>query len=141
MTRVGVSLLFGMILWAGFAPAATEVEIDLFEVRQKGGGVEITWRARNEGGIVGYELYRRLPWETVYGSRPLSDNVIPARGAGVLYTFNDNSVYKQAQSEDIAYQLKAVRKDAVREVVREKTAQYVSTAARRTWGSIKAMFQ
>ncbi len=120
--------------------APARVDVRRFEVRQESGFVRVTWVAQQEDGVRGYELMRKMAWvEDQY--RPATTQLIPARGNGSEYQFLDEAVYKQGASDNIYYQLIAVYKDGARETLQERSATYVSTAVRRTWGSIKAMFQ
>ena len=65
---------------------------------------------------------------------------VDAHGPNRGYGFRDTQVYKTG-SDKLDYQLEAVYMNGVREVVRSESMNYTSTAVRRTWGSLKAMFQ
>ncbi|MDX1546474.1 MAG: hypothetical protein R3247_05780, partial [Rhodothermales bacterium] len=56
------------------------------------------------------------------------------------YRFVDDQVYKSA-AEELDYRLDAVFSNGLRQQVASKKLNYTPTAIRRTWGSIKAMFQ
>jgi hypothetical protein len=63
-----------------------------------------------------------------------------AHGVGQEYDFVDTQVFKSS-SDKLDYRLDAVYANGVREAVRTESVNYTSTAVRRTWGSLKAMFQ
>jgi hypothetical protein len=56
------------------------------------------------------------------------------------YSFRDDQVYKSA-ADQLDYRLEVVYENGLREVLVTKSLNYTTTAIRRTWGSIKAMFQ
>ena len=70
----------------------------------------------------------------------VSVHVVKSHGAGKPYLYRDDQVYK-AGADQLDYRLEAVFENGLREVVRSASVNYTSTAVRRTWGSIKAMFQ
>lgn len=118
--------------------AFTSARITLFEVQREANDLIITWQAEEEDGVREYELNRLTPYSNNTWTRIKS---MPAHGAGKLYRHRDDQVYKNA-SEMVDYRLDVVYQDGTRTVgVRTASINYTSTAVRRTWGSIKAMFQ
>ena len=97
----------------------------------------VTWRASVEEDLSHYILKRRTRLDYV----PLEIAQIRAHGPNKLYTYRDSGIYKTAE-ETVEYELVAVASDGRTELsVAKLQTAYTPTAVRRTWGSIKAMFQ
>lgn len=57
-----------------------------------------------------------------------------------VFTFTDNTLYKSNLTEDVQYRLVVMMtNNEVHEM--DRTIQFTTSAVRRTWGSIKSMFQ
>ena len=125
-----VLLLTGAGLWAG------TVKLDYFKVDRQGNTFLIAWKAQTEEDVRSYELFRK----TLHATEFTSIQVLHAHGVGKEYQFNDDQVYKAA-SEQVDYRLEAIFTNGLRQHVAERKVNYTPTAIRRTWGSIKAMFQ
>jgi hypothetical protein len=113
------------------------VRLSFFEVSPEGRDFSLGWQMDVEDGVREYELLRRTPYTNdafvqVQTFRP--------QGPGRLYSFRDDQVYKAA-ADQLDYRLEVVYENGLREVVVTKSLNYTTTAVRRTWGSIKAMFQ
>ena len=114
----------------------SSVELSYFNVNREGNNFVVTWEAETEEDVRSYELYRK----TSYAATFSSIQTLTAHGPGKEYKFEDNQVYKAA-SEQVDYRLEVVFRNGLRQQVAEKQVNYTPTAIRRTWGSIKAMFQ
>ena len=125
-----VLLLAGASLWAG------SVKLDYFKVDRQGNNFLIAWKAEIEQDVRSYELFRKTSFAADFSSI----QVLNAHGVGKEYQFNDDQVYKAA-SEQVDYRLEVVFTNGLRQQVAERKVNYTPTAIRRTWGSIKAMFQ
>jgi len=135
MGRFSRFIVLGFLLtaagqWAG------DVKLDYFNVDREGNDFVISWRANVEQEVRSYELYRK----TTYAADFSGVQSFNPHGVGKAYQFKDNQVYKAA-SEQVDYRLEAVFANGVRQQIAEKKVNYTPTAIRRTWGSIKAMFQ
>ena len=125
-----VLLLAGAGLWAG------SVRLAYFKAERQGNDFLITWKADIEQDVRSYELFRK----TSYAADFSSIQSLSAHGVGKEYQFKDDQVYKAA-SEQVDYRLEAIFTNGLRQQVAERKINYTPTALRRTWGSIKAMFQ
>ena len=124
-------LLFGAVLIAG-------ARVTVFEVQKEGSDLVVSWQSDLENDVREYDLLRRTPYSN---DQFVRIKTMPAHGAGKLYRYRDDQVYKNA-ADMIDYRLDVVFSDGSREIgVRSESINYTSTAVRRTWGSIKAMFQ
>ena len=124
-----------------FAPASfvDDVKLRYFNVEEEGSDFVLTWEAEIEEGAKSYEVQRRTAFSN--GQFVLVRDYEP-KGVDTQYLFRDDQVFKSATSteERVDYRLWVVYNSGAREILAEKSANYTSTALRRTWGSIKAMF-
>ncbi len=131
-------LLVLMVLLAGVGTAAFSYSVKLryFKVERQQNDFVLSWQADLEEDVRSYELYRK----TAYTADFTRLRTFSAHGAGKEYRFIDDQVYKSS-SEELDYRLDAVFTNGLRQQVAERKLNYTPTAVRRTWGSIKAMFQ
>lgn len=113
------------------------VRLSSFDIQSEGGDFVVTWKMDVEEDVREYELLRKTTMSNdqfvkVFTTRP--------HGTGKNYLFRDTQVYKSG-SEQLDYRLDAVYSSGVREIITTKSINYTSTAVRRTWGSLKALFQ
>jgi hypothetical protein len=132
------SILIALVLAVGgWGVLSSSVRLSLFAVDAENSDLIVKWQANVEEEIAHYVIKRltRLDHDFVEIA------TIPAQGANKLYVFRDDKIYKTA-AETVEYELVAVSADGRIEISlgRRQTA-YTPTAVRRTWGSIKAMFQ
>ncbi len=135
MVRFGLVGLLVACLGAWAFPGV--VELVFFRVATEGNDLVVTWQANREDGVQRYELRRRTPASK--GRYVLIAQVAP-QGAGKPYRYVDRQVYKQP-ADEVAYQLWVIFTDGTARQLAEQAVNYTPTAVRRTWGSIKAMFQ
>ena len=105
-----------------------------FDVVLDEGVPVVEWAAQSEDDLDRYEI----EVSAELGARTRIVEVEPL-GAQHPYVFRDDDLYKGA--EMVQYTLYAVLDDGGRQLVGSKQIAYTPTAVRRTWGSIKAMFQ
>ncbi len=105
-----------------------------FDVVLDEGVPVVEWAAESEDDLDRYEI----EVSAELGARTRVVEVEPL-GAQHPYVFRDDDLYKGA--EVVQYTLYAVLDDGGRQLVGSKQIAYTPTAVRRTWGSIKAMFQ
>jgi hypothetical protein len=131
-----------IIILAAFAAMMVGNPVRLVELRafQVSGGlneIRVEWSVQNETETVRYIVRRKMQRDADFV--PVSE--IDARGQG-SYTFTDRNVYKASESvEQVFYAVVAVQKDGSRELLGQTSVLYTASTVRRTWGSIKAMFQ
>lgn len=113
------------------------VRISYFKIDEEGGNLLITWEAQEETDVKEYELYRMT---RLTNRQFVKIQSIPPHGIDKPYLYRDDQVFKSS-SELVDYRLEVVYVDGVREQLARDQVNYTSTAIRRTWGSIKAMFQ
>lgn len=113
------------------------VKLQFFEVTAEGRDFAIKWQMEQEQEVREYELSRKTPYTN---EQFVKVQAFQAHGTGIPYEFRDDQVYKSA-AEQLDYRLEVIYENGLREVIITKSMNYTSTAVRRTWGSIKAMFQ
>lgn len=113
------------------------VRLASFDVSPDGRSFAISWQMDLEEDVREYELMRRTPYSN---DQFIRVQAFKAHGTGRPYAFRDDQVYKAA-ADFVEYRLDAVYSNGMRESVADAKLNYTTTAVRRTWGSIKAMFQ
>lgn len=122
-----------ILLLAGWTLSSNRASLEFFHVDRENNDIAVTWESTVEEGVDHY-LVRRT-------SRHTNDEFkVAPHGTGKLYHFMDDRIYKRT-SEEVVYRLEAVYDNAVREELASQSIDYTPTTVRRTWGSIKAMFQ
>jgi cation transport regulator ChaB len=100
-----------------------------------------TWKVSDMSSITEFELERKMNssnWVVIHKVQ-ITDAILASGKKEFQYT--DSDVYKTGETQAIAeYKIRAKHRD---NTSRELTAQvqYTTSAVRRTWGSIKSMFQ
>ena len=131
------ALLTLTLVLAAVAAASLTVRLKYFDVEHEGGGFAVKWEAETEEADVrNYELFRK----TSYAAEFVLVESRQAHGANQEYVVRDDDVYKNAMDQ-IDYRLEVVFSNGLRQRLAEKKVNYTPTAIRRSWGSIKAMFQ
>ena len=131
------SILFILILLvAGWGMFFSSVRLGQFRIDAENSDLIVSWQTEVEDGIKEYSVRRltRLNQDFVEIAR------VPAQGANKLYVYRDDDIYKTA-AETVEYALIAIDADGVETNLGRRQIAYTPTAVRRTWGSIKAMFQ
>jgi hypothetical protein len=126
-TALLLLVLTGMAL-AQSNPTITKVESFV-------GYVKVEWKIDSESGIDHYEV-----WRSSGSSQPYCVGVVPH---GSYYLEDKNGLYK-TEDQYFIYQVRAVGPDASIQGQSEPVGvRFMSTSstAKRTWGSIKAMFR
>ncbi|GMQ81685.1 MAG: hypothetical protein BMS9Abin05_1120 [Rhodothermia bacterium] len=129
-------ILFGLGL-VGATFLSGGVRLNSFNIQIEGRDFVVTWKVDVEEDVREYELLRKTAMSNdqfvkVFAARP--------HGTGKDYIYRDTQVYKSG-SEQLDYRLDAVYSSGLREILTMKSINYTSTAVRRTWGSLKALFQ
>ena len=132
-----IPIILLLMLSAFSAVPSGTVQISYFRIAEEGNNIVISWQAREESEVKEYELYRMT---RLTNNQFVKIKAIPPHGIDKAYIYRDDQVFKSS-SELVDYRLEVVYQDGVREQLARDQVNYTSTAIRRTWGSIKAMFQ
>lgn len=133
-----VGLLLVVMLLGAWSSA--QVVLSSFEARSDGADVVVSWKASLEDEVKDYALERKSRYDTEFKALTNLDS----KGANFLYEFRDRTVYGASQvesDEQVEYRLRVNFIDGTADIVSPIAVDYTPTAVRRTWGSIKAMFQ
>ncbi len=115
-----------------------EVRLKYFRVDEQGSEFLLTWETDVEQELRAFEVQRKTAFS---GGQFVVVKEYEPHGTARQYLFTDDQVFKSADTQDIVdYRLVAVYQSGAREILASKSVNYTSTALRRTWGSIKAMF-
>ena len=128
--------IVALFVLAGWGASMADVQLKYQRVAESDGDIFIEWEADLESDVRHYVISRRTPYTS--GFEDIAE--ISAQGANKRYIFRDTDVYK-ISADRIEYRLAAVYVTAERKDFPLLTINYTPTAVRRTWGSIKAMFQ
>lgn len=134
MKRLSFLFTASVLVLAGFS--AYTVQLSYFDVDARESDFMVTWQTEVEEQVRAYELYRKTSYNEAYTLIQSFD----AHGAEKPYEYMDDQVYKSA-SEEVDYRLDAVFSNGLRQQLGHRSMNYTPTYVRRTWGSIKAMFQ
>jgi hypothetical protein len=127
---IGITiLLFSAILIAG------QVIVEGPTASNVGDNIIIRWKTGDESGVSEFQIWR----SGGQGSFMQVGTVSP-KGNNSSYEFEDRSVFK-TESSVYNYRIAVVFNDNTRSLSSTITVSHLSSTARRTWGSIKAMFR
>jgi hypothetical protein len=107
--------------------------------------VRLKWVVSSDQEVASYILWRQTSDQTTR-NQIQEIEVRPGAEPRKTYSFDDNTLYKMnsGASQQVTYfiQVKMKGSGQIIEPLNNQTKlSYTSTTARRTWGSIKAMFQ
>jgi hypothetical protein len=117
--------------------AASTARLDYFKVEEEDNTLVIRWLALEESQVRTYEIYRATPSSNHQFVRV---SPMTPHGPNRPYEYRDTQVFK-AGGDDVIYRLEGLMRSGERVTLAEQSVSYSPTAVRRTWGSIKAMFQ
>ena len=129
-----LAFIFAIFLLAGSTMG--QVRLRAFNAERDGSAVVLQWETEEEVGASKFELFRKSGQSGEFVLVGSAD----AHGANLQYTIRDTNVYKSPE-ELIDYKLEVVLGSGLRIQLAELKVNYTPTAIRRSWGSIKAMFQ
>ncbi len=117
--------------------ALNDVRLKYFNVEPDGNALAVTWETEQENQVQRFEVFRKAGFDADFVLVGQSNG----HGINLQYKVMDDQVYKAGSSDFIDYRLEVVFNSGVRQRLAEKKVNYTSTAIRRSWGSIKAIFQ
>lgn len=106
--------------------------------------IQVIWTVQNEENVMHYNLKRKMSQDNEFMGIAQVQPLPPGQQqqGQLRYEYLDRNVFRSsAASEPVVYELEAVFTDGERRFIGQAEVNYTSTAVRRTWGSIKAMFQ
>ncbi|HLF19755.1 MAG TPA: hypothetical protein VI704_03100 [Bacteroidota bacterium] len=132
-----------IILFAILAVAPSFLFAGVFE-SASGQGRIIEWKTSDESQVQ-YFLVLRREWQSDHwGPSSQVGEKIAAKGFAFSYRLEDNVVFKNAD-RTLQYEIQAINSQNVVIEVKQYSTLFreagLTSAARSTWGSIKAMFR
>lgn len=105
--------------------------------------IELKWATKDENAFQGFVVKRKMSYEVNFQEISLvSPTTGQMSGSEKHYIFIDKNVYKStAESEPVVYALYIKQTNGQLVMAAQADVNITTTAVRRTWGSIKAMFQ
>jgi hypothetical protein len=103
-----------------------------------GANVVVSWKTADEAGVEGFQVLRRNGFSGEFAV--VSGSVIAPKGNNSAYEFTDNDVFKTS-SGLFQYKVRILNGQNPAPETEIVSVSHVSSAAKRTWGSIKAMFR
>jgi hypothetical protein len=137
---------FTFLLFVGFMfSAATDVLLVRFNAVVQSSPtneIQVSWVVSKEDDVDFYTVKRKMSHQDQFQDLA---QIQLSEGAeeldGKTYTFFDRNVYKNTtEAEPVIYALYA-NKMGTSKFLAQVDVNYTTTTVRRTWGSIKAMFQ
>ena len=113
-----------------------EADIDNFSAYPKDNGIVLEWDSGIELELEGYEIQR-----SVSGGIFVIVSTIKALGSNSRYSYFDESVFAKSTVRTYSYRLKMVDDDGTFSYSKTVSVTPTLSAARETWGSIKALFR
>ena len=133
--------IVGMLLFIG-AGQVTVSEFSASIPLNAKNQIVLKWVSTLEEGVDHYELKRKMINDSDFKSLANVNTSNVLTNSNKEYEFTDKSVFKTtAGTEPVVYALYAVFTDGQTKYIGQAEVNYTTTAIRRTWGSIKAMFQ
>lgn len=102
--------------------------------------IQLQWVVESESQVILYELHRKLLRDSDF--KKITEVSVGQGVSAGRYEYSDNTVFKTtASSEPVVYNLYAKMQNGDLLFLAQAEVNFTTTAVRRTWGSIKAMFQ
>ncbi|MBP8976024.1 MAG: hypothetical protein KBG83_04835 [Bacteroidetes bacterium] len=128
---IGIAIfLFSAILIAG------QVIIEGPTASNAGDNIIIRWKTGDESRVSEFQILRSGGQGSVFAQV----GTVNPKGNNSSYEFEDRSVFK-TETSVYNYRIAVVFNDNTRSLSSTITVSHLSSTARRTWGSIKAMFR
>jgi hypothetical protein len=110
--------------------------IEYFHARSESDNIKLEWQTGDETNLQNFVIERRTP-QSSYSEIA----TVQPKGSNSFYTFMDQNTYKATDMVFI-YRLKIVDDNNQVSYSADITVTHsISSIAKRTWGSIKAMFR
>lgn len=131
-----------LLLVSAIIIGAGSIKVTKFEAEipaQSQNAIQLTWAVETEQSVKHFRIERKMLNDMNF----MPVHTEPARNSGPgTYTWRDSGVFKATSGgEPVVYELYAVFNDNSEQYIDQASVNFTSTAIRRTWGSIKAMFQ
>jgi len=137
MKRIARYSLVSLALVALFVTAYAVVIKDKPVAYSSGSDIVVRWSSVDETGVQRFDILRRAGTS---GDYTLIASIDQLKGNNSTYEYVDKSVFK-VTSGIYQYVIRVINGQNPPPETEPVTVSHVSSAAKRTWGSIKAMFR
>lgn len=134
LARLILSLLLAVLIVGTLSAIVIK---DRPTAQSNGSAVVIRWTTVDETGVQKFEILRR---SGLSGEFSIIGTVNQLKGNNSAYEFTDNDVFKSAGGF-YQYKIRIIDGQNNASETEPVSVSHVSSAAKRTWGSIKAMFR
>jgi len=135
--RLTLILLWFILLGAG------QVHVSKFTANvstQNSREIQVKWTVDTEQEVAQYRLERKMVQDNDF--KPIARIAVSTTPPTKTYQFTDKNVFKTTSgTEPVVYALYVDFQNGDTKYIGQAEVNYTTTAIRRTWGSIKAMFQ
>lgn len=129
LTTIIISFLIIATVYAG-------AYIEYFHARSESDDIRLEWQSGEETNLQSFVIERKTPQSSY-----TEISTVQPKGNNSFYTFTDQNAYK-ANDMIFVYRLKIVDTNNQISYSADVTVTHsISSIAKRTWGSIKAMFR
>jgi hypothetical protein len=137
MKNLGRLIGLGFLAFAIAATLLAGVIVSNLTASSSGSNIDVNWKSVDESGVQRYEVLRRAGADGDFLAVGIVDQL---KGNGALYTFADKSVFKTTEGY-FQYKIRIINGQNPAPETEIVGVSHLSSAAKRTWGSIKAMFR
>ncbi|MFZ1083008.1 MAG: hypothetical protein WAO19_13905 [Candidatus Kryptoniota bacterium] len=138
-----VSLIALAAVLVAFMPGSTVTFSDVRASQNSESSILVQWSTSEEDGVKDFAVEKASQLDNNF----YQIGTVNAAGAGSSYQYVDNGIYKTTSSEVFKYRVVAIGNDGstiassnVAPVAFDQQSTFTGVA-KRTWGSIKAMFR
>lgn len=128
---------FALLLLLGISTVLAIVIKGKPTAQSNGSDIIVRWETADEAGVQRFEVMRRAGWS---GDFLVIGVVDQLKGNNSQYEYVDKSAFKSS-SGVYQYKIRIINGQNPAPETEVVTVAHVSSAAKRTWGSIKAMFR
>lgn len=129
LTTIVITFLIIATVYAG-------AYIEYFHARSESDDIRLEWQTSEETDLQNFVIERKTPQSTFTDIA-----TIQPKGSNSFYSFTDQNAYK-TNDMVFVYRLKIVDNNNQISYSKDITVTHsISSIAKRTWGSIKAMFR
>ncbi|MBM4161039.1 MAG: hypothetical protein FJ217_08065 [Ignavibacteria bacterium] len=137
MKRLKGFAAFALLLVFSISTALAIVIKGKPTAQSNGSDIIVRWETADETGVQRFEVLRRAGWT---GDFLVIGVVDQLRGNNSQYEYVDKSAFKSS-SGVYQYKIRIINGQNPAPETDVVTVSHISSAAKRTWGSIKAMFR
>lgn len=103
--------------------------------------IHLEWKMSEDSALRAFEIKRKMSHDNEF-ARLTEVDIHPAQVNPRVYNYIDRNVFNSsANSEPVLYEIYGITSNGNRISLGQAEVNYTSTGIRRTWGSIKSMFQ